>query len=222
MSFQIAIDGPAGAGKSTVAKLVAASLGFLYVDTGAMYRAAALFLKERGADMNDMTAMEKAIQDAPISLRLLKGAQQIFLGKENVTRRIRTEQAGMLASRVSACPGVRKFLVRLQQEIAASQNVVMDGRDIGTVVLPHATLKIYLTASAEARAARRVAELREKGENPDPETVRRDIEQRDLQDMTRKESPLRQAGDAVYLDTSDCTAEEAAEKILALFRERVR
>ena len=220
MSFQIAIDGPAGAGKSTVAKLAASALGFLYVDTGAMYRAAALFLEEHGTDMDDTAAMERDVQEASISLRLMDDGQHIFLDGEDVTGRIRTEKMGMLASRVSACAGVRKYLVRLQQEIAAEQDVVMDGRDIGTVVLPQAPLKIYLTASVEARAERRLLELREKGENPDPEKVRMDIEQRDYQDTHRKESPRRQAEDAVYLDTSDCTAEEAAQRILELYRER--
>lgn len=218
MSFQIAIDGPAGAGKSTVARMTASSLGFLYVDTGAMYRAAALFLEEKGTDMEDHEAMGEAVTEAAISLRLEEDGQHVFLNGEDVTGRIRTERAGMLASRVSACPGVRQYLVRLQQEIAEEQDVVMDGRDIGTVVLPHAQLKIYLTASTEARTARRLLELREKGEDPDPEAVRRDIEQRDRQDMNRAVSPLRQAEDAILLDTSDCTAREAADRILSLYR----
>ena len=220
MGFQIAIDGPAGAGKSTVAKITAASLGFVYVDTGAMYRAAGLFLQERRTDLTDDAAMEEVIRQADITLELQEDGQHIRLNGTDVTGVIRTEEAGMLASRVSACAGVRRHLVRLQQAIAEGSDIVMDGRDIGTVVLPDAPLKIYLTASVEARAGRRLLELQSKGENPDPEAVRRDIEQRDWQDMHRKESPLRQADDAVLLDTSDCTAEEAAARIMELYRER--
>ena len=222
MGFQIAIDGPAGAGKSTVAKLAASSLGFVYVDTGAMYRAAALYLKDRQIDMSDEQAMENAVQNADIALKPEKDGQKVLLEGEDVTARIRTEEAGMLASKVSACGGVRRILVRLQQGIAASQDVVMDGRDIGTVVLPDAPLKIYLTASAEARADRRLKELREKGMDPDPAKIRADIEQRDHQDMNRKESPLRQAEDAVFLDTSEMSIEEAVGKVLELYRQRAQ
>ena len=220
MGFQIAIDGPAGAGKSTVAKLAASALGFVYVDTGAMYRAAALYMDERNIDMEDDQAMEEAVRSAHIALEPDKDGQRVMLEGEDVTEKIRTEKAGMLASRVSACGGVRRSLVKMQQAIAAGQDVVMDGRDIGTVVLPDAPLKIYLTASVEARAERRLKELREKGLEPDPAKIREDIEQRDRQDMNRKESPLRQAEDAVYLDTSDMSIKEAVGRVLELYEER--
>ena len=220
MGFQIAIDGPAGAGKSTVAKLAASALGFVYVDTGAMYRAAALYMDERNIDMEDDQAMEEAVRSAHIALEPDKDGQRVMLEGEDVTEKIRTEKAGMLASRVSACGGVRRSLVKMQQAIAAGQDVVMDGRDIGTVVLPDAPLKIYLTASVEARAERRLKELREKGLEPDPAKIREDIEQRDRQDMNRKESPLRQAEDAVYLDTSDMSIGEAVGRVLELYEER--
>ena len=220
MSFNIAIDGPAGAGKSTIAKQAAAELGFMYVDTGAMYRTIALYLLRGGIDPENEGQLAKALDQIQIGMRHEDGQQKMILNGEDVTHLIRTQEVGQMASVSSAKAIVREKLLSMQRSIAATTDVIMDGRDIGTRILPKADLKIYLTASVEARAERRLLELREKGENPNPEKVRMDIEQRDYQDTHRKESPLRQAEDAVYLDTSDCTAEEAAQRILELYRER--
>ncbi len=220
MSFQIAIDGPAGAGKSTIAREVAARLQYVYVDTGAMYRAMGLYMEDHGIDASEKAPVEKAAAGVSISIRYQAGEQQVFLNGENVTGRVRSEKAGMLASAVSAHPGVREKLVQLQQELGRSQNVVMDGRDIGTAVLPEAQLKIFLTASVETRARRRFLELRKKGQEADLREIEKDIEQRDYQDTHRAASPLVQAEDAVLLDSSDLTIEEVADRILALCRER--
>lgn len=216
MSYQIAIDGPAGAGKSTIAKELAKRLGFIYVDTGAMYRAMALYLLREGVPMDDSGKISAASQRADITIAYKDGLQQVLLDGENVTAFLRTEEVGNMASVSSANPDVRKKLVELQQNLANRENVVMDGRDIGTCVLPNADVKVYLTASASCRAKRRYEELTAKGETCDLGVIEADIEKRDHQDMTREHSPLRQAEDAVLLDSSDMTIREVVERILVL------
>lgn len=216
MSYQIAIDGPAGAGKSTIAKELAKRLGFIYVDTGAMYRAMALYLLREGVPMDDTGKISAASQRADITIAYKDGLQQVLLDGENVTAFLRTEEVGNMASVSSANPDVRKKLVELQQNLANRENVVMDGRDIGTCVLPNADVKVYLTASAACRAKRRYEELTAKGETCDLVVIEADIEKRDHQDMTREHSPLRQAEDAVLLDSSDMTIREVVERILVL------
>lgn len=218
MSYQIAIDGPAGAGKSTIAKEIAKQLGFIYVDTGAMYRAMALYLLRGEIPADDSEKISAASQKADITIAYKDGLQQVLLDGENVTAYLRTEEVGNMASVSSANPDVRKKLVELQQELASRENVVMDGRDIGTCVLPDANVKIYLTASTACRAKRRYDELTAKGEVCDLAVIEADIEKRDHQDMTREHSPLRQAEDAVLLDSSDLTIQEVVEKILALVK----
>ncbi|MCQ2501590.1 MAG: (d)CMP kinase [Lachnospiraceae bacterium] len=221
MSFQIALDGPAGAGKSTVAKAVAAELQFIYIDTGAMYRAMGLYFDAQGVDVNDEAAINAAVDGAQVTIAHMDGAQHIFLNGEDVTTAVRAEKAGMLASKTSAYGSVRRKLTSMQQEIAAVQNIVMDGRDIGTAVLPNAPLKIYLTATVEERARRRFLDLKEKGVDADIKVIAADIEQRDYQDMHREIAPLCQAEDAVFLDSSDMTAEQVVAKIVALAKERM-
>lgn len=218
MSYQIAIDGPAGAGKSTVAKAVAKKLGYIYVDTGAMYRAMALHLLRQGVDTGDAAAVSAASHHADITISYADGVQQVLLNGENVTGLLRTEEVGNMASVSSANPDVRAKLVELQQALAARENVVMDGRDIGTCVLPQADVKVYLTASAACRAKRRYDELQAKGESCDLAAIEEDIRERDERDMTRAISPLRQAEDAVLVDSSDMTVEEVIEKIASLAR----
>lgn len=218
MSYNIAIDGPAGAGKSTIAKLVAKKRGYIYVDTGAMYRAMALYLLRTGVDISDRAAIAKACQNADISIAYQKGEQVVLLNGENVNAYLRTEEVGNMASVSSAVPEVRKKLVELQQELAAKEDVVMDGRDIGTVVLPKADVKVYLTASTHTRAMRRFLELQEKGQVADLEKIEADIVDRDYRDMHRETSPLRQAEDAVLVDSSEMTIEQVVERILSLCR----
>lgn len=218
--INIAIDGPAGAGKSTIAKKVAKELSFIYVDTGAMYRAMALYLHRNGIDAEDTERIAAACGGADISIKYRNGEQVVLLGGENVNPFLRTQEVSAMASKSSAVPQVRTRLVQLQQELAASQNVVMDGRDIGTVVLPDAQVKIYLTASVEVRARRRFLELQEKGEPAVFEDIAAEIAERDHRDMTREVSPLKQAEDAVLVDSSDLTIEEVAERILGIVREK--
>ena len=220
MAYSIAIDGPAGAGKSTIAKKAAKELGFIYIDTGAMYRAMAVYFMDEKVDTDSIEAMEKACGNVDVSIEYSQGAQQVILNGVNVTGRLRTEEVGRMASKTSPCTAVRKKLVELQRKLAASTDVIMDGRDIGTCVLPQATLKIYLTASVEARADRRYRELIEKGEKADLSIISKDIKERDYNDMHRANSPLRQAEDAVYLDTSDMNIEQVTDKIIELFNER--
>lgn len=219
MGIQIAIDGPAGAGKSTVARAVAEKLGYIYVDTGAMYRAMALYLLRRGIGASDTAAISRACGDADITIRYADGEQQVILCGENVTGLIRTEEVGNMASASSVNADVRRKLVDLQQKLAASENVVMDGRDIGTVVLPDASVKIYLTASARCRAKRRAAELTAKGIPNDPAEVEADIVERDRRDMTREISPLRRADDAVIIDSSDMTVDGVVAAVLGIVEE---
>lgn len=216
MSYNIAIDGPAGAGKSTIAKLVAKKKGYIYVDTGAMYRAMALYLIKRGVAAEDKEKIEEVCKEADISIEYENGEQVVLLNGENVNGLIRTEEVGNMASASSPNPEVRKKMVRLQKELAKKTDVVMDGRDIGTCVLPDADVKVYLTASVEVRAMRRYNEHQMKGEPCNLEKIKADIAERDHRDMTRENSPLKQAEDAVLIDSSEMTIEEVAEKILAL------
>jgi cytidylate kinase len=218
--INIAIDGPAGAGKSTIAKRVAKELSYIYVDTGAMYRAMALYLHRNGIDADDTQRIAAACTGADISIEYRDGEQVVLLGGENVNPYLRTQEVSAMASRSSAVPQVRTRLVELQQELAAARNVVMDGRDIGTVVLPDAQVKIYLTASVEVRARRRFLELQEKGEPAVLEEIAAEIAERDHRDITREVSPLRQAEDAVLVDTSDMGIDEVAERILEIVREK--
>ena len=220
MSFNIAIDGPAGAGKSTIAKRVAKELGFIYVDTGAMYRTIALYLLTNQVDCEQEEQLAAALDNIEISIAYENGEQQMLLNGDNVTGRIRTEEVGQMASRSSAKPIVRAKLLALQRSMAASSDVLMDGRDIGTMILPDAQLKIYLTASTAARAKRRYLELQEKGETCSLEEIEKDMEERDYRDMHRKTAPLRQAEDAVMVDSSDMTIQQVVERIKALAAER--
>ena len=219
--INIAIDGPAGAGKSTIAKRVAKELSYIYVDTGAMYRAMALYLHRLGISAEDTEKIAESCSGAEISIEYIDGEQVVLLGGENVNPLLRTREVSEMASKSSAVPQVRTRLVQLQQELGKKQNVVMDGRDIGTVVLPDAQVKIYLTASVDVRARRRWLELKEKGEDPVLEEIAREIEERDNRDMTREVSPLRIADDAVLVDSSAMTIEEVAEYMLKIVHSRV-
>ena len=212
----IAIDGPAGAGKSTIAKKAAKELGYIYVDTGAMYRAIAYFLVTNHIDIEDEAALTAACQEITIEIQYEKDAQQVYLNGENVTPYLRTEETGNMASKSSAKAPVRAALLDLQRNMAKQFNVVMDGRDIGTNVLKDAEVKIYLTASSKERANRRYKELIEKGEQADFEKIEADIIERDERDMNREISPLKQADDAILVDSSYMTIEEVAEKIISL------
>lgn len=211
--MNIAIDGPAGAGKSTIAKLVAEKQGFIYVDTGAMYRSIALYFISNNIDSEDDKAVVDACDKINIQIKYEDGVQQVYLNGENVSVAIRKEEVGNMASKVAAKKPVRDLLLQLQRDIATENDVIMDGRDIGTNVLPNAEVKIYLTASVSERARRRYEQLVEKGENPDITKIEADIEQRDYQDMNRDIAPLKQAEDAIYLDTSDMTIQEVVEFI---------
>ena len=213
MAFNIAIDGPAGAGKSTIAKTLAKELGFVYVDTGAMYRAMAYYFLQQGIERDDEAGITAAVDGADVTIRYEDGAQQVLLNGENITGSLRTEQVGNMASATSIYPAVRTKLVALQQKLAKTTDVIMDGRDIGTCVLPDAQVKIYLTASVETRAARRYKELIEKGEAADLEKIAADIEERDYRDMHREMSPLRQADDAILVDSSEMSIDEVVAAI---------
>lgn len=217
-SYSVAIDGPAGAGKSTIAKKVAKKLNYIYVDTGAMYRAMALYLIHSQVDPKDAEAIAKACEYADISIEYQDGEQVVLLNGENVNAYLRTEEVGNMASVSSAVPTVRMKLVELQRKLAAKANVIMDGRDIGTYVLPDANVKIYLTASSRTRANRRFLELQAKGEECDLDAIEEDIRKRDERDMNREFAPLRQAEDAVLVDSSDMTIDEVVERIISLCR----
>lgn len=216
MSYSIAIDGPAGAGKSTIAKRIAKQKGYIYVDTGAMYRAMALFLIRENITADESEKISAKCKEADISIEYRDGEQIVLLNGENVNGLIRTEEVGNMASASSVNGDVRKKLVELQQKLAATTDVVMDGRDIGTCVLPNADLKIYLTASSKVRAERRYKELVEKGVSADLDKIEQDIIERDHRDMNREISPLKQADDAVLVDSSDMTIEEVIAKIISL------
>lgn len=221
MIYNIAIDGPAGAGKSTIAKKVAGELSCVYVDTGAMYRAMALYLLRRNVNRENPDEIGEACQGAEISIEYKNGEQIVLLNGENVNPFLRKEEVGNMASVSSANPKVREKLLDLQRKLAASMSVVMDGRDIGTTILPNAEVKIYLTASSFTRAKRRYLELQEKGLSCDLEEIRKDIEERDSRDMNREISPLKLAEDAVLVDSSEMTIEEVVKRILQIFHEKV-
>ena len=216
MSYNIAIDGPAGAGKSTIAKTLAKNLSFIYVDTGAMYRALAVYFIRQGLKPDDKKGICDAVKNAKVTIEYKDGVQQVILNGENVTSYLRTEEVGNMASASSVYGPVRAHLLALQQNLAKENDVIMDGRDIGTCVLPNADLKIYLTASVEERARRRYTELTEKGETADIEKIKKDIEERDYRDMHREIAPLKQADDAILVDTSDMTIDEVVDKICSL------
>ncbi len=218
--MNIAIDGPAGAGKSTIARKLAEKLGYIYVDTGAMYRAMALCMLNQGIDAKKEAQVVFAAEEADISIQYQQGEQQVILNGENVTGQIRKEAVSRMASSISVYPAVRKKLVALQQKLAKTADVIMDGRDIGTCVLPDAKVKIYLTASVEARAKRRFLELTEKGADCNLDKIKKDIEERDYRDMHREASPLKQAEDAVLVDSSNMNIEEVVEAILNIWQER--
>lgn len=221
MVYNIAIDGPAGAGKSTIAKLVAKELSFVYVDTGAMYRAMALYLLKNGVNKENAEEISEVCKNAEISIEYRDGVQIVLLNGENVNAYLRTEEVGNMASVSSANPDVRAKLLELQRSLAAKQSVVMDGRDIGTTILPNAEVKVYLTASSATRAKRRYLELTEKGIACDIAEIQRDIEERDARDMNREISPLRQAEDAVFVDSSEMSIEEVVKAILQIYEEQV-
>ena len=216
MRINIAVDGPAGAGKSTIAKLVAKKRNLIYVDTGAMYRAMALLMIRNGVDLSDTERIISLAETADISIAYEKGEQVVLLNGVNVNAFLRTEAVGNAASAVSAIGAVRKKLVQLQQQLAAKSDCIMDGRDIGTCVLPDASCKIYLTASSAVRAKRRFDELTAKGEECDYDKILADIEARDYRDMHREISPLKQAPDAILVDSSDMTVEEVVDRIIEL------
>ena len=220
--YAIAIDGPSGAGKSTLARRAAAKFGFLYVDTGAIYRTVGLAAHRRGIDCHDETAVAAILPELTIRMGYNEeGEQRMYLNGEDVSSAIRAPEISICASDVSSLPAVRAFLLEMQRRCARESNVIMDGRDIGTVVLPDAELKIYLTASAEARAQRRLKELLQKGTETDFQAVLRDIEYRDYQDTHREIAPLREAEDAVRLDTSELDLDESCELLYRTIRERL-
>ncbi len=216
MSFCVAIDGPAGAGKSTIAKKVAMRMNLVYVDTGAMYRAMALYMIRENISPDDLEEINRRCEDANITIRYENGMQIVYLNEEDVSNYLRSEEVGNMASISSTQTAVRRKLVNLQKELAKTTDVIMDGRDIGTCVLPNADVKIYLTAGSRVRAIRRFDELQEKGEVCDLESIERDIIERDMRDMTRKESPLKQADDAILVDSSDMTIDEVVEIIIKI------
>lgn len=218
MSMNIAIDGPAGAGKSTIAKLVAKEKGYIYVDTGAMYRGPAIHFLDKGIQPQETEKVIEACKDAEVTIAYEDAVQHVYLNGKDISSRLRNEEVGNMASVTSAIPEVRKKLLELQQNLAKTQNVIMDGRDIGTCVLPHADVKVYLTASVETRAKRRYQELQEKGEDCNLEEIAHDIEERDRRDMTREIAPLKQAEDAVLVDSSDMTIAEVVKTIVDLCR----
>ena len=218
MGYNVAIDGPAGAGKSTIAKLVAKEKGYIYVDTGAMYRGLAIHFLDKGIQPQETEKVIEACKDAEVTIAYEDAVQHVYLNGKDISSRLRNEEVGNMASVTSAIPEVRKKLLELQQNLAKTQNVIMDGRDIGTCVLPHADVKVYLTASVETRAKRRYQELQEKGEDCNLEEIAHDIEERDRRDMTREIAPLKQAEDAVLLDSSDMTIAEVVKTIVDLCR----
>ena len=217
----IAIDGPAGAGKSTMARACAKALGYLYVDTGAIYRTVGYYMRLMGIGPKDQDGIRRLIDEVNIDIRYADGVQHMILNGEDVTSELRTPEMSMYASGVSAQPCVRAFLLDMQRQLARPHNVIMDGRDIGTVVLPHAGAKVFLTAAPEARARRRLLELKQRGQETELETVLRDIVQRDEQDRNRAVAPLRQAEDAVLLDTTELGLEESLKALISLVKGRL-
>lgn len=218
MGYNVAIDGPAGAGKSTIAKLVAEQKGYIYVDTGAMYRGLAIHFLDKGIQAEETERVIEACKDADVRICYEKGMQQVYLNGVNITGRLRDEAVGQMTSKCSVIPEVREKLLDLQRNLARTQDVIMDGRDIGTCVLPSADVKIYLTASVETRAKRRYDELAARGEDCDLDEIARDIKERDERDMNRETAPLKKAEDAVLVDSSDMTIEEVVRTIAELCR----
>ena len=218
MGYNVSIDGPPGAGKSTIAKLVAKKKGYIYVDTGAMYRGLAIHFLKKKADPEDRQAVAEACRDAEVTIGYEDGVQQIYLNGENVTGMLRTEEVGNMASKTSAIPEVREKLLELQRSLAREKDVIMDGRDIGTNILPNADVKIYLTASVETRARRRYDELKEKGTDCSLDEIARDIRERDERDMTREIAPLKKAEDAILVDSSDMTIQQVVDEICGYCR----
>jgi len=216
MGYNVAIDGPAGAGKSTIAKLVAKKMGYVYVDTGAMYRALAVHFLKKGILAEETEKVIKSCEEAEVTIAYEDGAQQVYLNGENITSMLRTEEVGNMASKTSAIPEVRAKLLELQRSLAREKDVIMDGRDIGTHILPNADVKVFLTASVETRAKRRYDELVAKGMECDFNEIARDIKERDDRDSNRATAPLRQAEDAVLVDSSDMTIEEVVNAITSL------
>lgn len=221
MATNIAIDGPAGAGKSTIAKTVSEELGYIYVDTGALYRTVGLNVLRQGKDTKNEADVVPTLEGLNVSLRFVNGEQRVFLGDEDVSEAIRQNEVSMAASNVSAIPKVREFLFGLQRDIAEKNNCIMDGRDIGTVVLPNAQIKIYLTASAQARADRRYKELTEKGQEVNYDNILKEIELRDYQDTHREIAPLKKADDAVLVDTTELDLNGSIEYMLKVIKERL-
>jgi len=220
--FAVAIDGPAGSGKSTVAKVIAKRLGIIYVDTGAMYRAVASYCMNKGADTLEAAEIAPLLQEIDLRIELNEGAQKIFLNGEDVTGRIRTQEIGQGASNVGTIEAVREWLGNMQQDMAKRYSVIMDGRDIGTAVLPDAEVKIYLDALVDERTRRRMGELQEKGENPVFEEIKQQIIHRDCTDMNRACRPLRQAEDAVLLDSTTMGVEETVQAVLRIIEEKIK
>ena len=219
--ISVAVDGPAGAGKSTICRQAAEQLGFVYVDTGALYRSVGLFVLRRGGDPTDSAGVESLLEGLRVDLRFEQGEQRVLLDGEDVIALIRTPEVSMAASQVSAIPAVRKFLFETQRRLAREHDVVMDGRDIGTVVLPDATVKIFLTAPLKVRAQRRHLELIEKGQPVEFDAVYREMEQRDYNDSHRSAAPLRQADDAVLLDNGGLTLAQSVERMVAIVHENI-
>jgi cytidylate kinase len=221
MGKNIAIDGPAGAGKSTIARAAASKLGFIYVDTGALYRSIGLYCLNNNIETTDRAKVEMVLPDISVQLKYLDGVQRVILNDEDVSEEIRKPECSMAASNVSAIPVVREFLLELQRKMARENNVIMDGRDIGTVILPDAEVKIFLTASPEERANRRFKELVEKGNNPDYDELLKEINQRDYNDMHRKTAPLKQADDAVLFDTTTLGKDEVVDELLKIIYKKL-
>ena len=220
MSIAVAIDGPVGAGKSSIAKECAKRLGFIYVDTGALYRCIGLFCDRNGVNIDDASRVEAALSHITLDVKIKNGTQHVYLNGYDVSEEIRLPEISMAASKVSAIPAVREYLLQFQRDMAASQNVIMDGRDIGTVVLPNAEVKIYLTADAEVRAKRRYDELIAKGKNVTFESVLADLNQRDHNDMTREIAPLKQADDAVLADTTKLDFDSSCDLLIGIIKEK--
>ena len=219
--MNVAIDGPAGAGKSTIAKKVAAKMEYIYVDTGAMYRSLALYFIRKGINKDDEAKISEAVKECDVTIEYEDGQQQVLLNGENVTGLIRTEEVGNMASSSSTYKAVRAKLLDLQRKLASENDVIMDGRDIGTVILPNAQAKIFLTASVDTRANRRYKELKDKGESPDLEKIKKDIEERDYRDSHRDEAPLKQADDAVLVDTSDMSIDEVTDRLIEIIKSKI-
>ena len=218
MGYNVAIDGPAGAGKSTIAKLVAKEKGYIYVDTGAMYRGLAIHFLDKGIQPQETEKVIEACKDAEVTIAYEDAVQHVYLNGKDISSRLRNEEVGNMASVTSAIPEVRKKLLELQQNLAKTQNVIMDGRDIGTNILPDADVKIYLTASVDTRAKRRFDELKEKGQDCDFDAIKEDIKERDARDMNREIAPLKKAEDAILVDSSEMTIEQVVETICGYCR----